>query len=118
MSGIKSAGWWTDLIEDLKEDLMVATTMRDQRQETVSGPDGDEPGWVRFERELMVELMNRHLAEAGLPPTDEAAALVVERGAMGHIDYVAKYALGCAEIVVGQRSAETGQPLRLGSHIA
>jgi hypothetical protein len=98
---------WRALVDDLRGWLNVMSTMRDQRPDFTDG----ELGWVRFERAGMLERVNVHRAAAGLPPVAESAVLCVERGACGHIDYVAKYAMGCADLVVGRADPVTGWPV-------
>lgn len=96
-------GEWRRIVDDLRGRLLVASTMRDQRQDVSDG----EPGWVRFERDVMVERVNVLRAERGAGPVAEAAIRWQEDGACGHVDYVAKYAMGCADLVVGRADPET-----------
>lgn len=101
---------WRALVDDLRGRLNVASTMRGQRQDFTDG----ELGWVRFERVVMMERVNQLRAAAGLGPVTETAVLCVESGAAGHIDYVAKFAMGCADLVVGRADPNTGMPVQTG----
>lgn len=85
----------------LYEALVAATSMRDQRSELRSGPNGQEYAWVQFEREVMHELVNRARADADLAPVTLEQVMAAECQAEGHVDYCAKFALYCAELAVG-----------------
>ncbi len=88
------------IIADLKDVLTMASTQRSKRDELVDG----EPGWVLYERMQMLAAVNDWRAVLGLPPADVAAVERIESSACGHIDYTAKYAIGCAEIALGERN--------------
>lgn len=84
--------------------LAEIATERDTRQFTVRGPEGKpELGWVTYERNVMRDAVNAERASAGLPPAGLAEILRIERSAIGHCDYVDKFALGCAFLVEGEQ---------------
>lgn len=74
--------------------LTAAQAERPTRQTLV----GDEPEWVRYERDTMWAEVNAARTEAGLRPVLLADILRVEQQAVGHVDYTTKYALYCAEL--------------------
>jgi hypothetical protein len=74
--------------------LTAAQTERPQRQDLL----GDEPGWVRYERDVMWREVNAARAEAGLPAALLGDLIRAEQQAVGHSDYTSKYALYCAEL--------------------
>lgn len=59
-----------------------------------------EPGWVLFERQVMVDAVNRVRRNAGLPESSRADVERAERQAVGHSDYTAKFALYCTELAL------------------
>jgi hypothetical protein len=102
--------------EALRVTLLVATKERNQRPNLVPGPDGNtEPAWVGYERGVMQAEVNSHIvhlhrAVALRDRATKEAIMRVEREAEGHVDYVDKFAYGCAEIVTGHRDPQTGAP--------
>lgn len=82
---------------ELKAALVAATEHRDER------PDFDtasnELGWVLYERGVMNDATNRLRARRGFAPVSAEHIELAEMRASGHIDYVQKYALGCADLV-------------------
>ena len=85
---------------ELRAVLNLAATHRDERQFTVNGPDGPELGWIAYERYQIRAVVDAERAARDLPPARLDAIVRVERLATGHSDYVAKFAWGCAELVV------------------
>lgn len=78
--------------ERLARVLAKAQDKRDARE-----PWGDD-GWIEFERAEMLRAVN---AERGPHhPVTMADVVRVETQAVGHSDYVSKFALYCAELVV------------------
>ncbi|MFI0900505.1 hypothetical protein [Streptomyces sp. NPDC020983] len=77
--------------------LTAAQKERPKRQAMI----GDEPEWVRYERDAMWAEVNAARAEAGLGPALLTDILRVEQQAVGHSDYTTKYALYCAELAEG-----------------
>lgn len=57
--------------------------------------------WIDAEIDFMHYAVNRRRSERGLPDVDRAAIVRVERWACGHSDYSSKFALNCAELVLG-----------------
>ena len=82
------------LYEQMHAVLVAAQAERPQRQAMV----GDEPEWVRYERDTMWQAVNAARADHGLPPALLTDILRAENSAVGHSDYTAKYALYCAEL--------------------
>jgi hypothetical protein len=80
-----------------------ATSVRDQRRDTVQTPDGPEPGWVVYEREQMLTAVNRERASRGLPPASMDAIARVDTQSAGHVDWLEKFALRCSELAFGLR---------------
>lgn len=97
--------------DQLRAVFADAASRRAERPELVADDaGGTECAWVGYERTQMLTEVNRQRADRGQLPATEAAVTRVEREACGHADYASKYALYCAEIVSGTRSAETGAP--------
>lgn len=86
--------------ERLVTELTEAAKQRNRRQDLINGPAGYEPGWVRYERRRMLAVVNDERAKRGLQPVPWTAVADAESLATGHVDYVTKYALYCAELVV------------------
>lgn len=85
----------------LKDTLQTATGERSKRRDfdTESG----ELGWVIFERQQMHSAVNKLRAKAGLAPVPIERIERAEMSASGHIDYVEKFALRCADLVIEAR---------------
>lgn len=100
--------------EALRRALLAATRKRGERPNLVPGPDGNtEPAWVGYERHVMrtevnTEMVHLRRAVSLRDLATEEAIMRVEREAEGHVDYVDKFAYGCAEIVTGYRDPQTG----------
>jgi len=75
--------------------LITAQKERDRRQEIFGG----ELAWVIYERETMLNAVNRARAAYGKQPLPPAAVERVEGLATGHVDYTDKFALYCTELV-------------------
>lgn len=58
----------------------------------------DDPDWIENERKLMREIVNENREKHGREPVTLADIERVERTAVGHSDYVHKFALYCAEL--------------------
>jgi hypothetical protein len=86
----------------LAKTLGDATGRRDLRQEYVDADDGPQPGWVVYERQVMLVATNRYRAENGLPLVDAATITRIDNGAAGHVDWLEKFALRCAAFAVGE----------------
>ena len=86
----------------LLAELSAAQKERDKRSELVP-VEGDWPeaGWIRFERDTMLSSVNRERASRGKALVTAGDILKVERIACGHSDYSSKFALYCAEIIMG-----------------
>jgi hypothetical protein len=82
----------------LRATLTSAQQEREQRPDLVDGPDGPERAWATYERTRMHEKVNELRAERGLPPVPLTDIVRVERQAVGHTDYILKFAFYCAEL--------------------
>ena len=56
--------------------------------------------WVVFERDKLLDLINRQLAKLGKPQVEMPAVMQIENSAVGHIDYTQKLAIRSAELVL------------------
>lgn len=84
----------------LLAELTAAAKERHLREDVVSTPHGPEATYVEYERTRMLTLVNAERDARGRGPLDMARVAAAERLASGHVDYAAKYALYCAELVV------------------
>jgi hypothetical protein len=57
--------------------------------------------WIDKEHEAMLNEVNRHLTERGRPVIALEELRKAEQLALGHSDYSSKFALYCAEIILG-----------------
>lgn len=90
-----------DLSDRLHDVLSSAMCERANRDEWVPvGLTETELAWVLYERQVMVEEVNRLRANRGLTAIDQADVERVERMAVGHSDYSRQFAFGCARLVV------------------
>lgn len=86
---------WHRNLRELYAALSTATAERHLRSGWV---DGDLE-WVHHERSVMHDKTNAILARAGMPPASEEQIRSAESRAMGHVDYVQKFAMGCTDII-------------------
>lgn len=105
-------------LHELKVVLLNAAAARNQRDhfDTATG----ELGWVIHERHVMLDATNRLRASRGLLPIDEDAILRIETSASGHIDYVLKFAIGCAKLtndLISHHRADTPPLGTGGTHV-
>jgi hypothetical protein len=86
------------------EILAKAMKERGDRQEFIPDPHDthQNPAWVLFERQTMHDTVNAERQARGLQPIPISAVVRVERCASGHVDYQRKFALYCAELVLGE----------------
>jgi hypothetical protein len=83
--------------------LRDASRQRGKRGDFVpDGPGVTVPGWVLFERDVMRAAVDVERAARGLSPVEPDRVTRAERLACGHVDYVEKYALYCAEMALGE----------------
>lgn len=95
-----TARTWRETAAELRDALVRAQTHRDDRRQLVPLADGStELGWVLYERAQMLEAVNALRKRDGRPPVTEAEILAAETTAYGHIDYTAKFAMNCADLV-------------------
>lgn len=89
------------VVDSLTATFEAALAERPQRQQWSEGADGRrEPGWVAHERETMRAAVNRLRAVLRRNPVEDIDFDRAESMAVGHIDYVRKFTLYCADLVV------------------
>jgi hypothetical protein len=82
--------------------LRFAAHQLHEREEIVDGPYGPECGWVAYEAERMLALVNEIREKRGLNPATLERVREIEQSASGHSDYADKYALRCAFLALGE----------------
>jgi hypothetical protein len=78
-------------------DMLLAELDKQQRHRS----DYPNCTWIDAEINFMHQAVNRRRSARGLPDVDRAAIVRVEQWACGHNDYSSKFALYCAELVLG-----------------
>lgn len=78
--------------------LARAMEERPLRPDLVTVDGQQECEWAVYELDVMHAEVNRLREGDGLPPVSREAITLVERQALGHSDYAAKFALYCAEL--------------------
>lgn len=71
-----------------KDSLVEAQSQRKMRDD-----------WVDFERQTMLDEVNKEMAKRHLPPASTLDITKAESKAEGHVDYTSKFALYCAFVV-------------------
>lgn len=95
-----SMNTWQDDLDVLRAALTTAQQVRDERMSFVALSDGtSELSWVLYEREQMLTAVNELRSAAGKPAASMEEVLAAETLARGHVDYTAKFAMGCADLV-------------------
>lgn len=61
-----------------------------------------QPQWVLYERQQMLEAVNVERLTRGLESASESDVKRVEQMAEGHTDYGSKFALYCTELALGE----------------
>jgi hypothetical protein len=84
------------LVERLREVLRNAQKERPNRPAYVNR----EFEWVGYEREVMFNAVNAERAKLGRTTICPSLVCIAENAAVGHTDYVEKFALYCAELVL------------------
>lgn len=91
--------------DQMLQTFQVAAKDRDKRKDYVPVP-GDptwgEPGYVAFERDVMLKAVNKERSARGMAPVSLQDFMRVEQLAVGHTDYATKFSLYCAELAVGE----------------
>ena len=90
-------------IDHFRSVLLSAAEHRRERDDFVPSAEnryGQETGWVVYERDQMHAAVNAELAKRGQPPAARDDILYIERQACGHSDYVAQWAIRCADLVL------------------
>lgn len=90
------------LKDEFQTVLAGAVLERPARGAEVFANGKRELGWVVFERERMLAAVNKERGRRGLPRLAVGDVERVERLAVGHSDYVSKFALYCAELALGE----------------
>ncbi|MCK2034451.1 hypothetical protein [Microbacterium sp. KSW4-4] len=96
MTASEAAAWRED-VNELHGVLMNAAQERSDRSSFL--PVSGELGWVVFERLAMLDAVNRLRARKGRSPVDRERIEFAERRAVGHSDYMLKFAMGAADLV-------------------
>lgn len=89
---------WRAQVDHFRNVLLGAIAERSARDEWAEGPQARELAWVTYEREVMHKAVNAERQIHGLPPATLEDVQRAERQAYGHSDYVATFAIGCAEL--------------------
>jgi hypothetical protein len=89
-----------DLRDLLRRELELACRERDQRTSIVETESGPETAWVLYERYRMLEAVNLFRAACGLPCVSGADIRRADQLATGHVDWIDKFPLYCAELVL------------------
>ena len=79
--------------------LIDATKCRDQKRAIMETTWGPEVEWVGYERAQMQAAVNFARAERGRAPVGIDAIRRVDQWATGHVDWLDKFSLYCAELV-------------------
>lgn len=83
---------------DLRDALIRAQDERPHLQGIVR--DG-ELEWIAYERAVMTDRVNMLRSRRGLGPVSSDVVRRAEDRAVGHVDYTQKFAIGCADLVIG-----------------
>ncbi len=78
--------------------LKEAQKLRPQKQKWIGVKGYDELEWVIYERDVMLKAVNTARYYRGFPPITDVN--MAEQSAFGHIDYMHKFALNCAELAL------------------
>jgi hypothetical protein len=78
------------------EDLRALVAL--MRDELLRGLRGS--AWIKDERTTMLSIVNGERRKRGAAPMEISQIESVEGRAMAHVDYVEKYALYCAQLVL------------------
>lgn len=85
------------VINDLFKILVAAQSERKLRQEWIDAEN--EPLWVLYERQVMLDAINDYRGMLGKPPVLIEPVLQAETWSSGHCDYTSKLSVHGAEIV-------------------
>lgn len=96
MTDIDHRAWQRDL-DTIRGEIEAAAEDRGARDTFDAGTG--ELGWVIHERGIVHDAVNRLRARLGKGPADAADILSAERRAVGHSDYMTKFALAAADVV-------------------
>lgn len=86
----------------LRDALLAATEQRDLRNEVIFAASGPEPWWVCYERVQMLNAVNQFRLERGRSLISMDAIVRVDQLATGHVDWLDKFSLYCAELVLAK----------------
>jgi hypothetical protein len=95
---VRDSMWvhYKPIFEAIRLELTAETTRREGR--TVEQ-------WILAERECVLREVNRQRERLHLVPVDLADVERIERTAVGHTDYVSKYAHAAADLVLRKEPA-------------
>jgi hypothetical protein len=82
--------------------LIEATRQRDQRRAIINTAWGPEIEWTCYEREQMRQAVNTILSSRGKLAVGVDVIRRIDMSASGHVDWLDKFALRCAELVTDQ----------------
>ncbi|MCO1575571.1 hypothetical protein M8C13_07340 [Crossiella sp. SN42] len=83
-----------------QDHLTQLARQRQARAELVQTPYGLECAWAGFERSKMLDLINDERRRLGKNMINQDDVDREERQACGHVDYLFKFSLYCAELVL------------------
>ncbi len=82
---------YKSIYEEIQSKLVAETALRDERSLEM---------WITAERACVWREVNRQRALLSRDPVDLAVVERAERTALGHIDYISKYAHAAADLVL------------------
>lgn len=89
-----------DLRDRLRHKLELVCRERDKRTSVVKTESGPEIEWVLYEQYRMLEAVNLLRAARGLSCVSANDIRRADRLASGHVDWLDKFSLYCAELVL------------------
>ena len=100
MQNASSVNARTELIRQFEDILASEMAKRPQRQAFVN----DVPEWVVIERAAMLAAVQAARRARGAAEVAPESVRRAESSAEGHFDYVKKWAIGCADLVLDHTS--------------
>lgn len=71
-----------------------------QERSARPGVTNGELEWVVFERDKLLDLINRELAKLGKSQVEMPTVVQIEQSAVGHVDYTQKLAIRAVDLVL------------------
>lgn len=91
-----------EILYDLMLRRITAAAKRRSELQDVEERDGErQPCWVFYERDLLLNAVNRERRRRELSEVSYSAVADIERGATGHSDYAHKLASRCSFLAEG-----------------